>query len=95
MMPPVKGVPCSRRASRGAGDLSWMADGLCAQIGDDEVFFPEKGKSSRAAIATCRACPVIEACLAYALDTPGREYGVWGGTNERQRAKMRAERNRP
>lgn len=38
--------------------------------------------------AVCRRCPVVEACLAFALDH-GYEYGVWGGTSEDERRAMR------
>lgn len=66
----------------------WMADGLCAQT-DPDLFFPELGGSAREAKAICAACPVRARCLAYALEH--QERGIWGGTSDRQRQKLRTE----
>lgn len=66
--------------------------GLCAEI-DPELFYPERGCSVREPISVCLACPVRAECLAWALETDER-WGVWGGTSEQQRAKMRRERRR-
>lgn len=41
-----------------------------------------------AAKAVCESCPVREACLRYALET-NQEAGVWGGTSEEERRKLR------
>lgn len=43
--------------------------------------------AERAAVAVCRACPVREVCLEYALEHG--ELGVWGGTTERERREQR------
>jgi WhiB family redox-sensing transcriptional regulator len=71
----------------------FMADGLCAQT-DPEAFFPEKGGSVRDAKAICRRCPVIAACLDYALASDER-FGVWGGMSERERHALRREQPAP
>ncbi len=42
-----------------------------------------------AAKAICRRCPVAAECLAEAMADPSI-VGVWGGTTENQRAKLRA-----
>ncbi len=68
----------------------WHEAALCAQT-DPEVFFPEKGGSTRAAKATCRVCPVAAECLAWALEHDER-FGIWGGTSERDRRRLKAER---
>jgi WhiB family redox-sensing transcriptional regulator len=65
----------------------WMADGLCAQV-DPELFFPEAGAPNREAKAVCAGCEVRSECLAYALAHRER-FGVWGGTTERERRRMR------
>jgi WhiB family redox-sensing transcriptional regulator len=39
------------------------------------------------ATAVCQDCPVIKPCLHFALKH--HERGVWGGTSERQRRRMR------
>src|SRR5699024_2093425 len=48
-----------------AGELSWQERALCAQIAP-EVFFPEKGGSTREAKKICLRCEVREECLQYA-----------------------------
>jgi hypothetical protein len=65
----------------------WMADAKCAGV-DPELFFPGRGESAEDAKAVCRACPVRVECLEYALVT-NQTLGVWGGTSERQRRRLR------
>ena len=69
-----------------AGSPGWWFAGLCAQT-DPELFFPEKGGSTRAAKAVCAGCPVRAECLGYALAHDER-FGVWGGTSERERRRL-------
>lgn len=69
-------------------DQPWVADALCAQVGDHDLWFPDKGGSSRDARSVCRRCPAREACLQWAIDTDQR-YGVLGGTTERERAALK------
>ena len=69
----------------------WMEGAVCAQT-DPELFFAEKGdwaKTIRAKLV-CRRCPVIEQCLAYALEN-NIQFGVWGGTTVEQRKRLRSE----
>lgn len=68
----------------------WMADGLCGQT-DPEMFFPEKGGSTKNAKKVCAACPVKAECLDYALERDQR-FGIWGGLSERERRRLRAPR---
>lgn len=63
---------------------------MCAQT-DPEIFFPEKGKSSREAKMICRSCPVQDACLEDALAT-GDWFGVRGGLSERERRRLMRQR---
>lgn len=72
-------------------DLAWQALALCAQT-DPDMFFPEKGGSTREAKKTCLNCEVREACLDHALDNDER-FGIWGGKSERERRKLHKERN--
>lgn len=75
-----------------AGDMpEFMDRALCAEV-DAEIFYPEQVGSVRAAKEVCKACDVRAECLAYALDTH-EQWGVWGGLTERQRAKVRRERD--
>jgi WhiB family redox-sensing transcriptional regulator len=65
----------------------WFNDGLCGQT-DPEVFFPEKGGSTKDAKTVCLACPVRVQCLTWAMKTDQR-FGVWGGLSERERRRLR------
>ena len=64
----------------------WMADALCREY-PDVNFYPTLGESAEPAKAICRNCSVREECLAYGVDHVER--GVWGGTTERERSRMR------
>lgn len=72
----------------------WMHDALCAQT-DPEIFFPDKGGSTREAKGVCARCPVAAECLDYALSDEQTSYtspfyfGIWGGTSERERRTIR------
>lgn len=61
----------------------------CAQT-DPEAWFPEKGGSPRAAKRLCGTCAFEDACLEYALRH--KVTGVWGGTTEGQRNRLRRQR---
>jgi WhiB family redox-sensing transcriptional regulator len=69
--------------------MNWHQRALCAEI-DPELWFPDKGdsKSSATAKHLCQLCPVKAECLEEAL-TEGRDFGVWGGTTERERRALR------
>ena len=68
-------------------ELEWQDQALCAQV-DPEIFFPEKGGSTRDPKRVCRACSVRAECLEYALDTDQR-FGIWGGFSERERRRLK------
>lgn len=72
-------------------DRSWMRRGLCANTPGlvDAVFFPERGESTSEAKAICRQCPVQPECLEYGL---GEVWGIWGGTSEKDRKRIRRQR---
>ncbi|MFE7237241.1 WhiB family transcriptional regulator [Streptomyces sp. NPDC057580] len=67
-------------------DDTWRENALCRQT-DPEIYFPERGGSTRDAKETCLACEVRTSCLEYALDS-GQNYGVWGGVNERELRRL-------
>lgn len=75
-------------------DPRWQIYGNCIGL-DSSLFFPERGDaaSTRRARAICRVCVVRECCLEHAL-VNGEKFGVWGGTSERERKKIREARNR-
>jgi len=66
---------------------AWTTDALCAQV-DPDLFYPETGAPNRDAKQVCAGCNVRAECLAYAIAHRER-CGVWGGTTERERRRMR------
>ena len=68
-------------------ELEWQDKALCAQV-DPEIFFPEKGGSTRDPKRICAMCEVRPQCLDYALET-GQAFGIWGGMSERERRALR------
>lgn len=73
------------------GRPEWMSEGAC--IGSDpDLFFPARHETGALAeaLAVCRTCPVRVECLEYAV--ANRDAGVWGGTTDRQRRKIRKDR---
>lgn len=67
----------------------WTNQAAC-QGSDPDLWFPERGASTREALTTCRACPVRAECLAYALRWK-IDWGVWGGTTVHQRTIIRSQ----
>lgn len=67
-------------------ELAWQDGALCAQT-DPELFFPEKGGSTRNAKTICFDCETTVACLIYALKNDER-HGIWGGLSERERRPL-------
>ena len=65
----------------------WQESSRCKDF-DPEIFFPEKGGSSREAKRICADCEVRLECLNYALRRDER-YGVWGGMSERERRRLK------
>ena len=77
-------------ALRPFDDQPWAADASCRHS-DPDLFFPERGHSTREAKLVCAGCPVRVECLDYALDN-SIKYGIWGGLSEHQRRPRRAGR---
>lgn len=66
--------------------LPWLDQAACVDIAP-EIMFPTNTHDLRLAKKVCAACPVTSECLTYALDQ-GERFGVWGGTSERERARL-------
>ena len=71
----------------------WRAAGACLSA-DPELFFPiPQGaiadRQIRNALRVCAGCAVRQQCLAYAM-ADAEIAGVWGGTTERERRKLRS-----
>ena len=71
-------------------DLSWQDNASCSGA-DADLFFPERGASTRQAKAICGQCEVRIECLEFAL-RHGEKFGIWGGLSERERRKIRKQR---
>jgi WhiB family redox-sensing transcriptional regulator len=71
-------------------DRSWQDNANCLGV-DPDLFFPERGASTREAKEVCRACIVRVECLEYALMN-GEKFGIWGGMSERERRRIRRAR---
>ena len=76
-----------------ASAVEWQAQAACKNISQPDIFFPGRGESSAPAKAICAGCPVRAECLDYAL-SHGERVGIWGGTSERERRRMRSRRGR-
>ena len=69
---------------------SWQMFANCLGVAPD-LFFPERGASTKEAKAVCQGCVVREDCLEYALAN-GEKFGIWGGLSERERRRIRRQR---
>lgn len=68
----------------------WQLFANCLGV-DPDLFFPERGASTKEAKGVCRACVVREDCLEYALEN-SEKFGIWGGLSERERRRLRRAR---
>lgn len=78
----------------------FMKRGACRGM-DVNLFMPKVGQTAKEARAICLgakatrndpglpACPVKKECLEYALSIPGPLVGIWAGTSERERRRLR------
>ncbi len=74
----------------GNTDEAWQMQANCMGV-DPELFFPERGSSTREAKEVCRGCVVRVECLEFAIAN-GEKFGIWGGMSERERRKVRRAR---
>lgn len=72
----------------GIPDEPWIVDALCSQV-DTDLFFPEKGGSTKEAKSVCARCEVREECLNYAMANDER-FGIWGGMSAPDRRRRRS-----
>ena len=70
----------------------WREKASCRSV-DPDLFFPV-GTTGIALVqiehakSVCQQCDVKQACLDFAIQT-NQESGVWGGTSEEERRKLR------
>lgn len=71
---------------------AWSKHAACLDA-DPELFFPISESNNNPQVqqakAVCRACPVRDACLDWALRA-GEPAGVWGGLTSEERRRRRA-----
>lgn len=73
-------------------DKRWRARAAC-RLCPPELFFPS-GTTGIAlermerAKQVCEECDVQSQCLRFAIETR-QEFGIWGGTDEKERARLR------
>lgn len=75
---------------RTEAERRWQERANCLGV-DPDLFFPERGASTREAKAVCRGCEVRVDCLEFAL-AHGEKFGIWGGLSERERRRVRRQR---
>jgi WhiB family redox-sensing transcriptional regulator len=84
--------PQQCRNSEESKHMDWRHRAICRDE-DPELFFPI-GNTGPALLqieqakAVCRRCPVIQECLAWALES-GQDAGVWGGLSEDERRALK------
>ncbi len=83
----------ARQSHASSGDddtLGWKKLSNCLGV-DPDLFFPERGASTKEAKAVCQACVVRDDCAEFALAN-GEKFGIWGGLSERERRRIRRQR---
>lgn len=85
-------MPNNQTLTPSAEFWSWRNEAAC--IGYEELFYhrEDEGKGTRRAKeaeakAICSACPVLDVCRDFALETH-ELYGVWGGLTEAERHRI-------
>lgn len=71
-------------------DADWQDYANCLGV-DPDLFFPERGASTKEAKEVCQSCVVREQCLEFAL-VNSEKFGIWGGMSERERRRIRRSR---
>jgi WhiB family redox-sensing transcriptional regulator len=88
----VDGNRSWHRAPAGPPRFDWRLSAACRDL-DPDLFFPI-GTAGPAvtqvaeAKEVCLTCPVRSSCLDWAL-RHYQDYGIWGGTTERERQALR------
>ena len=67
---------------------TWRDQGSCRESPVDFFPFAEDAQAIRLAKDVCDLCPVIDDCLAYAIETRQSD-GVWGGLTPKERLYLR------
>jgi WhiB family redox-sensing transcriptional regulator len=86
----AKGVSVDIQTLISDSARAWQARANCMGV-DPELFFPERGSSTREAKEVCRGCVVRIECLEFAIAN-SEKFGIWGGMSERERRRVRRAR---
>lgn len=70
--------------------LDWQNDSACRSIETAKMYPSSEKNQGVVAETICAPCPVRLNCLVYAL-AYDEQFGVWGGTTEKERAKFQKE----
>ncbi len=89
-MADAKGVSVDIQSLTAESPRAWQARANCMGV-DPELFFPERGSSTREAKEVCRGCVVRIECLEFAIAN-SEKFGIWGGMSERERRRVRRAR---
>jgi len=84
IMPPLEYIEYIMKGS------GWIEKAKCRGT-DPDLFFPERGESTKEAKSVCRDCPIKRECLEYAVQGV-EKFGIWGEMSERERRTVRRER---
>jgi WhiB family transcriptional regulator, redox-sensing transcriptional regulator len=68
---------------------AWHADAACRSAPASISWFPKQTRFV-AAKRVCARCPVRKECLEWAMAQDSSLVGIWGGTGQRERARLRA-----
>jgi WhiB family redox-sensing transcriptional regulator len=100
VIPPLCSLLHAGQIKEGAVDIQaliggyetpgWQQRANCMGV-DPDLFFPERGSSTREAKEVCRGCVVRVDCLEFAIAN-GEKFGIWGGMSERERRRVRRAR---
>jgi len=66
----------------------WVDEAACRGV-NPKLFDAVSALHAEAALRICKGCPVKEACLREALAEDVNPDGVWGGTTQLERRKLR------
>lgn len=69
----------------------WPGEPACHGHDPEWWFASLPNPDAEQAIAVCERCPVIDPCLAYALDRPWLD-GIWAATTPTRRRHLRRDR---
>lgn len=72
---------------------SWFKNGLCKLEDNHDIFFPQRGESTRAGKTICRMCPVNEDCLDFSVVNE-QSHGIFGGVMPKNRELLRQKSSR-